>query len=432
MIGYLLMTVLLAPQYSAPEGADGLVYKKDWATLRLATQRKGKWDTWRMYARPGNGGQVVPLSAAEAVQVEGHLREIAQVVESTPYAQAQRGWYASRSVAWIRTRFPTALFALGKLPVRSYYSLYPFHLMDALTTRNGVQQWFPEWSQETIPIEYSVNGTIPGPARGAVYQEDIPGDPVQWYAGEEPDGSFHGFPVYGGEVVIARKGRALFKKVSLTRAVEKFLPLYQVDVKTAEERLRAHQQRLAETNSTAFAQEALSAFEREYGSWKTTRPADYEFRRKTRLEWVDRMRNEAREQATPREGTAEGNWYWEPKRALEAVERLANQGGGNQAACFEATPPGTALYRAKGHIRAAVGGGNCKPLMEPDPEYFDAALPRTAPQLIRIGRVDRCIDLKSGAPTDRAAESMIPHGCTVHRALWAEMDWLKLAAILAP
>jgi hypothetical protein len=427
-----LAALLFAQQYSPPEGPDGLVYNKDWPTRRLATQRQGKWDAWRMHARPGNGGQTVALAPAEAAQVEAVLKAIAQTVESGPYAQAQRGWYASRSVAWIRTRFPTARFPLAKLPVESYYSLYPFHLMDKLVTQNGVQQWVPDWSHETTSISFTVNGVIPGPSGGAIFTEDQPGDSVRWYAGAAPDGVFHGMPVFGGVAVIARQDRPLFREVPLKRALDKFLPLYREDVKAAGDRLRGYQQQLAEAESEAFARREMEEFEQEYGSWKSTRPRDYEFRRKTRLESIERTRQEARQQANPKDGDPEGQWYWEPKRALEAAERLAQSATPDQAACFEPAGSNTALYKARGHIRPAGAGPHCKSLMEPNPDYYDTALPRTATQLITIGNLSRCIDVRTGALAPGNYPPGIPHGCNVHIALWAEMDWKKLAALLAP
>ncbi len=418
--------ILLAQQFSPPEGPDGLVYNKDWKTLRLATQRKGKWDAWRMHARPGSGGQPVTLTPAETAQVEAVLQAIAQVVESVPYAQAQRGWYANRSVAWIRSRFPAPGFPLAKLPVLSYYALYPFHLMDKLVTKDGLQQWVPDWSHETTPISFTVNGAIPGPSGGPVFTSDDPANPIRWYAGASADGTFYGFPVYSGNAVIARPGRPLFRAVPLKLALERFLPLCRDDFKTAEDRLRRYQQQLAETESEAYARREMEDFEKEYGAWKSTRPSDYEFRRKTRLEFIERTRREAREQATPREGSPEGDWYWEPKRALEAAERLAQTSTPDQTACFEPAGPNSALYRARGRLRPAGSGPSCQPLMEPNPDYFDPALPRTAAQLIVIGPISRCIDVRTGAPilegyprrSPTAATSIAPSG-----QRWTGKNW---------
>jgi hypothetical protein len=426
-----VLAFLLLFQFSAPEGPEGLVYNKDWPTRRLPTKRKGKWDAWSVKGYPGNGGQPVTLTPAETAQVEAHLKKIAEVVESTPYAKAQIGWYANRSAGWIRTRFATERFPLAKLPVESYYALYPFHLMDKLVTRNGERVWTPDWSHETTSIRYEVNGRIPGPREDVFRENQDDGHTLIWYADARPEGDFYGFPVYSGRAVIARKGRDLFRPVPLPRAAAKLLPLYREDAKTAEERLRTLEQKRAETESDKFVRDTMQEFEQEYGSWKTTRAREYEQRRKIRLDWIERARREAREEATPKEGLAAWAWYWTPKRALEAAERLAKEADGTKGACFEAASSDSGLYKSRGWLRA-TGGAACKPVMEANPEYYDASLPRTAPQLITAGPVDGCIDLKTKAPLLDSLGGSIPHGCNVHRAIWAEMDWAKLASVLAP
>jgi hypothetical protein len=52
--------------------------------------------------------------------------------------------------------------------------------------------------------------------------------------------------------------------------------------------------------------------------------------------------------------------------------------------------------------------------------------------LITVGNLSRCIDVRTGAVAPGNLPAEIPHGCNVHVALWAEMDWKKLAALLAP
>jgi hypothetical protein len=235
-----------------------------------------------------------------------------------------------------------------------------------------------------------------------------------------------------GAAVIARQDRPLFRAVYLRRALDKFLPLYPEDVKTAAGRLSGYQQQVAEAESEAFARREMEEFEQEYGSWKSTRPRDYELRRKTRLESIARRRQEARQRANPKEGDADGQWYWEPKRALEAAERLAQSATPDQAACFEPAGSSTALYKARGSIRLAGAGSECKPLMEPNPDNDDTALPRTATQLITVSNLSRCIDVRTGAVAPGNLPAEIPHGCNVRVPVWAEMDWKKLAALLAP
>ncbi|MEJ5369962.1 MAG: hypothetical protein WHT08_16740 [Bryobacteraceae bacterium] len=433
------MTFLALPlslflfQFSAPQGPEGIVYNKDWPTLRLPTLRKGKWDAWRLQSNPGNGGQRVTLSANERAQVEGHLKAVAEAVESTPYAQAQTGWFAERSIAWVNTRFPNERFSISKLPVMSFYSLYPFWLMDKKIVKNGVEQWVPDWSHETVSITFWINPEHWGPPGGLILQESADdGSRLSWYADPQPEGEFGGYPVYGGYAVIARKGRPLFRDVTVARALAKFLPLYREDWNAAQQRFQGLQRKLAETESEDYARREWADFEREYGAWKATRPRDYEFRRKVRADAIERARQEAREAAAPPAGSPQGAWYWEPKLALEAMERLASENAGARPACFEAAGSGTALYKSGGYIRVAGSAPNCKPIREPNPDYYDATLPRTAPQMIALGDLTRCIDLKTKQPKDQSIPAHVPHGCNVHLAIWAQMDWTKLAAVLAP
>lgn len=410
----LLTVLLLQAQYSTPEGPDGLVYKSDYKDLRFATMRKGKWDVWRVRGYQGGAGKAAPVTPAEGAQMEAHLKKIAAVVESTPYAQAQTGWYADRSVGWQRAT-----------PVRGNYGLFPFHLMDA--RKNGV--WGPDWRQETVSIYYNVNGELPDTRERAVLQETSEdGTLTRFYADPRPETTFHGYPVYDGDVVITRGGRPLFVPVRVDRAMRYFLPKHRADRKSAEERLAMLKGQLAEAEAPAFAAEAMAAFEKEYGSYRATRPQDYEHRKKTRMDWIERERAERRAAATPVEGTAKGAWYWTPVRALEAAERLAASGRGGEAACFVAG--GEGLYEARGQV--VVEGPGCKPLMEPNPGYYDPALARTAPQLLTITSVKRCLDTAKNPAVALPVNDPIPHGCAVHTRIWEEMDWRALAAVLAP
>lgn len=428
-----LASVLLFAQFTAPEGPDGIVYRDGYNNTRFATLRKGRWDAWKFAGYPGNGGQRVTLTPAEAAQVEGYLKKIAALVESTPYAQAQTGWYAIRSIGWVNTRFPTPEFPLERLPIKSHYHLYPFHLTDKRTTVNGVVQWVPDWSHETTSIEYSVNSAVPGPpASSILIESNDDGSTTRFYLEPQPETYFHGFPVYDGTLVIARKGRALFRPVSVERALARFLPLYQKDRQSAEDRLKGLKEKLAETDSPAFAKEALDEFEKEYGHYRTTRPNDYEFRLKVRNEWINRQRAEARAAANPPESGPEGAWYWGPVRALAEIERLRQSGSLQKPACFEGSPDSDALYSAKGLIRVHGSSPTCKAIMEPNPNYFDPALPRTAPQLLQLWQVSRCLDISRNPATLLPQSDDIPHGCKVHWRIWEELDWKALEAILAP
>ena len=66
---------------------------------------------------------------------------------------------------------------------------------------------------------------------------------------------------------------------------------------------------------------------------------------------------------------------------------------------------------------------SCRALVTPNRDYFDAKLPRTAPQVVMIGAFTRCLTRESMASTLRG-------GCVVNRALVDSMDWDAVRAWL--
>jgi hypothetical protein len=58
----------------------------------------------------------------------------------------------------------------------------------------------------------------------------------------------------------------------------------------------------------------------------------------------------------------------------------------------------------------------CRPLVEPNWDYFDPKLPRAAPQVVMIAAFTRCLTPESKAGTLRG-------GCVINRALVDSLDW---------
>jgi hypothetical protein len=65
----------------------------------------------------------------------------------------------------------------------------------------------------------------------------------------------------------------------------------------------------------------------------------------------------------------------------------------------------------------------CRPLVKPNPDYFDPKLPRSAPQVVMLSLFTRCLDSRSTKNTTRA-------GCTINRELVNTMDWDAVRAWL--
>jgi hypothetical protein len=75
-------------------------------------------------------------------------------------------------------------------------------------------------------------------------------------------------------------------------------------------------------------------------------------------------------------------------------------------------------------FRAHAGAAaSCRPLVQPNVDYFDPKLPRTAPQVVMIDMFARCLRADSVKATR-------PGGCVTNRALVNSMDWDAVRAWL--
>ena len=84
----------------------------------------------------------------------------------------------------------------------------------------------------------------------------------------------------------------------------------------------------------------------------------------------------------------------------------------------------------RGQFRGGTGSATCLPLVVTNPVYYDRALPRTAAQLITVTSITRCAAFQGGTPASTSNRTDAG-GCPVHAKMWQELDWQKLADILA-
>ena len=98
--------------------------------------------------------------------------------------------------------------------------------------------------------------------------------------------------------------------------------------------------------------------------------------------------------------------------ALSTEERAA-------AACYDTTAPALAA-----HFRpAGEAPRSCRALVKPNWAYFDAKLPRSAPQVVMLGLFTRCLSAESLKQTN-------PSGCTINRKLVETLAWDAVRAWL--
>src|SRR5690606_16619330 len=91
----------------------------------------------------------------------------------------------------------------------------------------------------------------------------------------------------------------------------------------------------------------------------------------------------------------------------------------NAPACYD-----QGASRLADRFRAHAGAPpSCRALVRPNADYFDAALPRSSPQVLMIAAFTRCLQPQSLAATSRG-------GCVINRELLDSMDWDAVRAWL--
>jgi hypothetical protein len=124
--------------------------------------------------------------------------------------------------------------------------------------------------------------------------------------------------------------------------------------------------------------------------------------------------------------TGTGKNLADAKRALtEVTDWIAQLSPADLAApsCYE--EKGTTL-RTRFTTVASTG---CRPIVRPNYGYFNAALPRSAPQVLIITGITRCFN--TADKYNLEANSPSPSGCRANRALVETMDkdairaWLR-------
>jgi hypothetical protein len=119
------------------------------------------------------------------------------------------------------------------------------------------------------------------------------------------------------------------------------------------------------------------------------------------------------------------------KRLAEARQAVAEVAGWiAELSATELAAP--SCYAAKGtslRTKFPIGASPaCHPLVRPNYGYFDAALPRSAPQVVIIMPLARCFD--TADRHNREANSPSPAGCRANRALIGAMDTEAIRAWL--
>jgi hypothetical protein len=387
---------------------------------RYLPDKPGFWQPLRYLGEHGAGA-----TAAEAQQITANLKAIQAVLMETPIGTSPVGFYYLPAPMWTSVR--------GNHPILQGLGIYPLTFMEF--RKNGV--WMLDMHGETAGIEYSLN-LLSDIERvcSKVFDETGP-DGVQRpiYLAPPKVGSLGGFPIYGDTLFIARPGRALFVPITVQRALKAALVVYASNRDGAERELLERKKRNLEfkaNDADDYEKKELEKFEKQWGYLRATDVKDYEEHKRQWMAPVLRQRVEHEAAAAPPvRGNKDSEWYFNAIDSYaNAQKRLASLSAeeASAPACYK--PLDLRLpYAMRGEVYRYTGAPDCLPMVVTNPDYYDRTLPRTAPQLMTVTSITRCVH-PNGNTFALPSGAVSTGGCAVHARMWQQVNWQRLADIL--
>ena len=408
---WLVVLVLLAGLGAVPAGSQS----------RSLPDAPGTWKPWKpLSTTTGAGGAkeqaatpaLVKAFEGELLALNAILRRATGVASPVGFSVETWGHVAGYRISEHAPGQPAA----GKLPIAGGFSFGAFPIFEY--QRNG--KTIREDTGETALQQFLVNQIGPDSFdRGNVADWG----PVDTDAFQKPmpQGEIAGLPRYGDGLVIARDPAALWTPLPQRAALDLVVKARQLVVQSFEESMATHTARLAVVRDPAYRARRLKEAQESAAIAKMPNPQAFikQVEDSIGVEEASLVK-----ELGPATGT--GKHLADAKRALsEVTDWIAQLSPAEAAApsCFAAKG---ATLRARFPAAAAAG---CQPLVRPNYGYFNAALPRSAPQVVIITGMKRCFD--TADKYNRDANDPSPSGCRANRALVETMDkdairaWLR-------
>ena len=379
------------------------------AQVRYRVSDPGRWRPWQFTA-VASARSAAGATAAEVKAFEARLVELGQILRRAPvvaqpvgFAEGAHGYLAQYSSA-------PGQPAGRAVPLAGGFGFGAFSLFEH--DRDG--KTVREEGIATELLYFEVNQI-----QALIYSASKPTEwgPLDTEAFIEPaaGASFLGHPRLGNVFVIKKNPKPLWVSFPLGDALQPVVTLRRDEFA---HRRDAYEKQVAEfaTWQTPAARAARRA------GWQKTAamlPNGAEF--------IKNMEHSDREiEAANREGLAPGG---REAKSVAAAERELREAEAALAAlstdqrgaagCYDTNASGLAArFRA-----ADEAPRSCRALVKPNWAYFDAKLPRSAPQVVMLGLFTRCLSAESVKETN-------PSGCTINRKLVETLDWDAVRAWL--
>jgi hypothetical protein len=393
--------------------ALGAVTQPVWTQTRYLVDAAGTWKPWKPFSAIASVRAAGGATPADVQAFEAALLELNAILRRAPGVAAPRGYsvetwgslngpgVAGPGQPTAKSRPLTGSLDFGAFPIFEY-------------ERNG--KTIREDTGETALMIFQVNDPWMGSGRGPDEWGQVETDA---FMQPRPNGEVAGIPRYGDMLVVAKSPESLWSPVSLGAALELVVASRRATVAGFQESLEKFKARLAVVRDPVrHAQRMKEAKE---ASARIPNPEAFmaSIEAAARIEEASLV-----QEISPTSGT--GKSLIEAQRALdEAAAWLAELSPSDRAApaCYAARASG---LRAR--FRAGLAA-TCVAIVKPNYHYFNAALPRSAPQVLVISPVADCFDTANRS--NQSANSPSPAGCAANRKLVETMDkdavraWLR-------
>ena len=389
-----------------------------WSQSRSLPDAPGTWKPWKPLSTTTGAGGAKEQAATPALvkAFEGELLSLNAILRraagvATPVGFSVETW---GSLAGYRLfEHAPGQPAAGKLPIAGGFTFGAFPIFEYQKNGKTVR----EDTGETALQQFLINQIDSSLFNRAV--PDWGSLDTDAFQKPMPQGEIAGLPRYDDGLIIARDPAALWTPLPQRGALDLVVKARQLVVQGFEESLAASTARLAVVRDPAYRAQRVKEAQEGRGEDAESQAFVKQIEESIAVEEASLVK-----ELGPATGT--GKSLADAKRALsEVTDWIAQLSPAELAAPSCYAEKGTTL-RAR---FTTVGSAGCRPIVRPNYGYFNAALPRSAPQVLIITGITRCFN--TADKYNNEANSPSPSGCRANRALVETMDkdairaWLR-------
>ena len=389
------------------------VVQPAWSQTRYLVDAPGTWKAWKPFSAISSARTASGATPAEVKALEATLLELNAILRRAPGVATPRGFSVE---TWGGMAGPGR--AVGgrpsakSLPLAGFLDFGAFPIFEYERDGKVIRADTGETELQLFQVNNPWMGSGRGPGEWGGVESDAFMQPT-------PKGEVAGIPLYGDALIIAKSPASLWAPVPLGAALDLVVASRRVDVAGYQESIERYKARLAVVRDPAW--QATRMKEARDAAVRMPKPEEFiaSIEASLRIEEASLV-----QEIGPTGDT--GKSVVAAQRALDEVSAwLAELSLADRVApaCYAADAKGL-----RGKFRPGLSAG-CVAIVRPNYQYFNPALPRSAPQVLSITPVARCFDTAN--KYNQSANSKSSAGCPANRKLVETMDkdairaWLR-------